>query len=179
MRVWLLALLTALLLPAPLLADTTYTYTGNDFTFAVAPFTTSDSVSGWFTVAWPLPGNLSTGFFTPEAFSFTDGVDTITNATATLTSSFSSFSTNTSGDITGWEVYLLLPDYNLVASESIPTSSEDLSSVATMGADNSNDPGTWTESGSTSPVPEPESLILVGTGLAAAAGIARRRLLRA
>ena len=40
------------------------------------------------------------------------------------------------------------------------------------------DPGTWTETGETTVTPEPESLVLVGSGLVALAATARRRFLR-
>src|SRR5438477_4971362 len=57
---------------------TTYQYTGNPFTSAIPPYTTSMFVTGMVTLARPLPPNFS-GTVHPTAFTFSDGVQTITN----------------------------------------------------------------------------------------------------
>ena len=66
--------------------QTTYTYTGSTFTVADPPFTTADRVTGWFTVAVPLP------LFMAETdishllidYSFSDGEHTRTPANSDL-----------------------------------------------------------------------------------------------
>ena len=62
---------------------TTYQYTGNPFTFVTGPYTTSDFVTGMVTLAGPLPPNMPSPV-TPTAFTFSDGVQTITNLTPRL-----------------------------------------------------------------------------------------------
>ena len=56
----------------------TYTYTGNPFTTASGTYTTSDFVSGMLTLAGPLAANMPLTPVTPIAFSFSDGVQTLT-----------------------------------------------------------------------------------------------------
>ena len=80
---------------------TTYQYTGNPFTQVSGPYTTSDFVSGMVTLAGPLPPNFS-GTVTPTAFTFSDGVQTITNLTG-LSSDFM-FVTGPTGQIISWGV---------------------------------------------------------------------------
>ena len=62
---------------------TTYRYTGNPFTFVSGPYTTSDFVTAMVTLAGPLGANMPLTDVTPTAFTFSDGVQTITNHNAT------------------------------------------------------------------------------------------------
>ena len=78
---------------------TTYQYTGNHFTIATGPYTTSDFVTAMITLATPLGPNFS-GTVTPTSFKFTDGVQIITTHTATF--SFFFFQTGPAGEITAW-----------------------------------------------------------------------------
>ena len=60
---------------------TTYTYTGNDFTFASAPYTyAGDSIQGSFTIA-TLGDNLAWSLITPLTFSFSVGTTTVDQTT--------------------------------------------------------------------------------------------------
>src|SRR5947207_7645864 len=99
--------LTAPLLSQPMFAvPTTYVYTGNPFTFAVSPYTTSDRVTGTVELASPLPPNFDLATVSPLAFSFSDGVQTITSATVGEVGVFK-FHTDSTGSITEWEVSLM------------------------------------------------------------------------
>ncbi len=73
----LIALGIARLSTASAKADTIYTYTGNDFTTAVAPYTTNDKITGTLTFSSPLDDNLINETEDPESFSFSDGVQTL------------------------------------------------------------------------------------------------------
>jgi hypothetical protein len=104
-----LALAVLAVSPAALLADTyVYTYTGLDFTDASGPYTTSDSVTGSFTLSSALPDDL-TSFTTiaPVSFSFSDGVDTISNTSFDLDGDSFAVETDGSGNITAWSIYLV------------------------------------------------------------------------
>jgi hypothetical protein len=174
-----------LLLPArAVLAQTTYDYTGNDFTGVDGPFTTSDSVSGSFTVAQALGDNLSFVIIDPTSFSFTDGVDTITNANSNAFDDGFEVATNASGEITNWSIdvegsgpglfSILLGNTNGAAQDG----GVDGGSVGF----NIDDPGTWSTAGTGAPVavtPEPSTLALLGTGVLGLAGAVRRRFLAA
>lgn len=161
-------------------ADTTYTYTGDNFTTINGPlYTTSDSVSGWFTTVSPLGDNLANDMINPVSFSFSDGVQKITNLSFNPTFTFFKVSTDSSGDLTNWKIEVvplnnesssiytvnwLLPTYNAVdgayyveASDYVDSAFTSLDSV-----------GTWT---TTTPTPEPAGLILVGTGFLGLAGL--------
>jgi hypothetical protein len=168
----LAATVSTILLAASTLAahaDTTYTYTGNPFTLITpgSPYTTSNFVSGSFMVATPLGDNLNDVDITPVSFSFSDGVlSTVDN----LSLAGFSIATDASGDIAAWIVV-----FNFVSDASINFSSIsgdiDQAENGSIGA--SFQPGTWTET-TNSPVPEPESLMLVGTGLLGVFGVVRR-----
>jgi hypothetical protein len=96
------------------LADTIYTYTGNNFTTifnAPAPvptgtYNTSMSVSGNFTLANSLAPNLSEIDITTDvlSFSFFDGRSTLTNINAPMDSFL--VSTDAGGNITAWLISL-------------------------------------------------------------------------
>jgi hypothetical protein len=172
-------------------ADTTYVYTGNPFD----EFSGADScsmgagecsLSGSFTVAAPLGDNLAFGSITPISFSFTDGVNTITSAD-TLTLDILEIETNASGQIVGWYFHFNVnvpgnSTFELTSDTDPPLSTEgDLSGVESNVspfafsaiADNFDDAGSWSVAG-TSPIPEPSSLALFGTGLACIVGLRRK-----
>jgi hypothetical protein len=90
------------------------TYTGNTFndffsggSLPQDVYTSTDRVTGTIELLAPLPTNLVGGFVTPLSFSFSDGVNTITNADPTLaaTTSFQ-FWTDGSGQIVHWALNL-------------------------------------------------------------------------
>ncbi len=166
----------ALFLSASLVAwaDTTYTYTGNDFTTAVSPFTTSDSVSGSFTVASPFGDDSTYDNFTPISFSFTDGQQAVTNLNAS-TQSFD-VSTNASGEVDQWNL-TVFDSTSFITTQSYASGKvTDFGGLADIGyGTNSNTPGTWMMQ--TSVTPEPSSLLLLATGLLGLAGLAWKRRL--
>ena len=79
---------------------TTYQYTGNPFTFVTGPpYTTSDFVTAMVTLAGPLAPNMPLTSVSPIAFTFSDGVQTLTNSNF-----FMQFATGPTGAIIAWNV---------------------------------------------------------------------------
>ena len=178
----LLAGLAALSLGASAHAAT-YLYTGKDFNSFTSPttYSTADSVTGSITLTAPLPDNVTSFSFLPSAsivsFSFSDGEQTITNATAT--GSAFAFKTNASGDITAWQVTV---DIGSVSADSIAT----VDAPGILGAfdqgvmtlndtgGNRNLPGSWSLMSSAAPEPASWAVMLTGFG-AIGASLRRRR----
>src|ERR1700729_1643352 len=86
-------------------ANVTYEYTGNDFTNVVSPYTTNDHVTVSFTVANPFGPNFANNI-TQISFSFSDGVQTLTNNTVRFDGVFG-IATDASGNIAFWGVDVL------------------------------------------------------------------------
>ena len=83
---------------------TTYVYTGNPFTDVTGPYSTSDFVTAMVTLASPLPANMPLTQVTPLAFSFSDGVQTITNQNADP-GGFFAFATDAAAMINEWYAF--------------------------------------------------------------------------
>jgi hypothetical protein len=184
MRLRTLALFAAFLLPLPMMADTTYTYTGADFTTASGIYSTSDFISGWFTVDAPMAANFA-GTITPTSFAFTDGVQTITNVNADTANNKFGFAFDASGNMVNWSVQIDINmtqygsgQYDTIAMNGGSSVVWDWAIVSQGGqpighygeAQNSVS-GRWTESAT----PEPSSFVLFLTGLICVAGLVRRR----
>ena len=165
------------------LADTVYTYTGNPFTPSpVGIYTSSDFITGSFTVATTLAADSPYGAITPESFTFSDGIQTFNSLSTSL--AFFAVATDDTGNIVGWYISLTADDH--VASLNTSTGNvigvNDEAKIDQAGTIDRvfarNDPGTWTESSTDpSPVPEPSSIVLFGTGALGLAGSVRRKFL--
>ena len=111
-------LLCGLVSPATMHADT-YTYTGMDLgpdadcgCSGFAPYTTSDNITGYFTVSGALsPGLAATTDIASLVtdFSFTDGLQTFNYGEAGLTTVDFQVGTDSMGAIDAWEVLLVGP----------------------------------------------------------------------
>jgi hypothetical protein len=157
-------------------ADETYTYTGLDFQTATGPYTLSDFVSGFFTLAAPLGDNVNLASVTPTSYSFSDGVQAFASLSPPPDVTFK-ISTDASGNIVGWFINLENPSgFNQISTETSPNR-EDLG--ASSGGEGLNffDQGTWQASSSgTSPTPEPRTISWMLVGLLASGGWIKTRV---
>ena len=154
----------------------TYTYTGNPFITVHAPYTTSDFVSGMLTLAAPLAANMPLTIVSPIdiiAFSFSDGVQTITQPNATGYQF--SFATGSTGAITAWSISIVSTQ-GLIDTVSTPEAF-DLAQFDRAFALNRGAPGTWTSDGA--PVSDTGSSLSMMTLTLIALGVAARKFKRA
>ena len=156
-------------------ASVTYTYSGKLFTAASAPYSTADSVTGSVTLASALAVGVRT-FYSPTSFSFSDGVQTISNANATNT--VFQFGTDGSGQIADWQVQVR-DGSNFIGTVNIFTNVVDVGSQGSPEGE-SFTPGTWSVAAAPpiNGVPEPATwaMMLVGFGGLGAVMRARRRM---
>jgi hypothetical protein len=162
-------------LALPMMASpVTYTYTGNDFQTASGLYSTSDFVSGFFTLASALGDNVVDDSITPASYSFSDGVQTISSASPPTDVTFD-ISTDASGNINGWFINLeFLSPFDEISTQTTPNQ-EDFGIFGGGEGLEFGDEGTWVMSGGgTSQVPEPGYLGLLGVGLVTI-GLLRRK----
>jgi hypothetical protein len=171
----LLALGLVSLTAANVHAVATYTYKGNTFEAGTVsdPYTTSMFVSGSFTLADPLDSNLALTEVTPLSYSFTDGVQTLTESNSDVVAGLGfAFATGAAGKITEWSVYLYAPSQQIQTSNNATTGVLDYGYYLGDQGRRSRAPGIWT--GQTESVPETGSaLTLLALSLTALAGAAR------
>lgn len=153
-----------------------YTYTGQDFTSATLPYLTSESVTGSFTLNTPLAANLQNGSIKPTAFSFSDGVQTLTETTA-FSDSFGDISTDAGGNITSYFIQVNNLTQGYIKLSGVGNGlSGDMVRLTLGDAGSNTTAGIFQMSGmTTSTTPEPSSMVLLGSGLLGMAGILKRR----
>ena len=181
----LLAASAVLLATLTAKADTSYIYTGQNFSSALAPVTTTDSLSGYFTIAGPLAASSVTyvssdgapaGALDPSSWSFTDGVTTF-NQTNSLFGA--ELITNSSDSISYWSLSILGP-VNGVDQTFFTTSVATANGFYDVingvgGASVSTTKGTFAVGNPPPATPEPASIALLGTALVGSLTAFRKR----
>jgi hypothetical protein len=186
---WSLTILVASF-GAPLAqADIMYSYTGNPFTSVTGGvYSTTDSISGFFTLASALGSNFSFQSITPKTFSFTDQHQILTDTTPSLLTAFE-VSTDAAGNIDQWAINISTNDGLLPLTEFLTQNSginpadaavttDALGNIISLG-NNPAGVGVWTTT-SIAAVPEPDTagLLLLGvlvTGFMARNQVAKGR----
>ena len=95
-------------------AATTYTYTGNNFDTVTGVYSTSDSVSGSFTVASIFPADMDTVDISQQvlSYSFTDGVNSLNESNSEFCTGFAYgiwVGTDSNGNLNEWSVSICTP----------------------------------------------------------------------
>jgi hypothetical protein len=148
-------------------ADTfTYTYTGTNFATVVSPYTTSDGVDGTVVLSAALPSNAS---FADESallvsYSFTDGVQTLTNLNSTvLAFNF----TTSAGAIVQWSVGFVDGTQEIATFVPGNNINGEFGGSTTPGAPHGStfDVGSWSGPVVATATPEPGSLALTLAGV--------------
>jgi hypothetical protein len=162
-------------------ADVVYTYTGADFSTVNAPFTAGEDVTGTITFSGPLAANLKvlnnqTSNVTPVSFSFSTGSTlTLTSAHISPNFTFLEFSTDSAGNITGWDIQIGLGGggefhiKNFVDATNTPQ----LGDQVDLGSVSSNDHGTPGQF-AVAAVPEPSTWAMMILGFCGLGFMARR-----
>jgi PEP-CTERM motif len=160
---------------SPAGATAIYSYTGADFDFCVigmSPCTPSGSVTGTMEFSSPLAANLANATVLPDAFSFSDGAFTISNSDWDAANSAFQVTTDPSGTLTGWLIGILDSSDTLaifVVSPAIPGgySGSDSCPIGDLinGCTNATSQAASLD-GSWSAVPEPGTVLLLGSGMA-------------
>jgi hypothetical protein len=186
-------------LPSPARATAIYEYTGNPFdsSLSLNGGYGGTSVSGQFSLSTPLAPNTALTDISGSilSFSFTDGVNTITNMTLPLATYSFKVGTDATGNINDWELFVSqdYPSPAMVGSQffQIGTAAGyndygfvfTCTTVTGTSCTDSVDKGEFTDSDGTwsvtvAPVLEPSSLYLLVVGLAVFAGWGRRKTAR-
>jgi len=164
-----------------------YTYTGSHFLYADGPFTTSDSITGWFTTSAPLDADIVYEEpIDPTSFNFSDGLDTFDPADTNPEMSSVWIATGSQGEIVSWTITLYISNSDDWLITSGPSQDQPGDTANAPGGIASGRPfvpgggvtpyvpGTWTST----PTPEPLSVGLMFTALLALAFVARKRTAR-
>jgi len=160
------AILSALLMfAASASADTMYSYTGNTLSVAYGSPSCglACDIQGSFTMASALGDNLSGATVSPESFSFSDGATIYSSGAGDSISV--SLSTNATGNITQWTIFVTPPGGPSVASiatGNAPAGVEDTSFEPSYYLYNSANPGSW----SITNMPECSTLVMLLLSLA-------------
>jgi len=153
----------------PAFADTTYTYTGDNYSFVYgSEYTTADALGGFVTFANPLAPGDFTFSYASLLFSFYDGAHTIDSTNAT--SGFLFFSVNSVGAITEWAFAFASPDSSIGSCEGCFLSGDAVYAGGTHSGAFAT-PGTW----QVTAVPEPSAILMLGMTALGLVGTLRRR----
>jgi hypothetical protein len=159
---------------------TTYQYTGNPFTVVTAPYTTSDFVTVMLTLAGPLPPNMFLTEITPIAYTFSDGVQTLTPSNSHIETPF--MVATLGGTITEWAAFVrnatggAIVTQTDVELEGFFIDQGSLLDLVGPRGFNFNAPGTWKTVGS---VADTGSTLSLMTLTFMALGVAARQFKRA
>ena len=170
---------------APSVRADTYTYfPSENFTNYGGTYNSSAETSfagSNFTIAGSLGDNTYDLVFLPDSFNFTDGFNTITSADYDAPNSQFSFTTDGSGNVIAWAVYIANGDdslamfagtFNTTCALATGSLACDYTGSGTPPSPNfayDTQPGQWIDT------PEPSSLLMAGTGLLGLLGMGLRR----